>query len=55
MARRYREIGSDQVLFFLQFGAIPHQQIMRSLEIIGEKVLPEIQSWPTPGSIELTA
>ncbi len=51
IARRYREIGADQVLFFLQFGAIPHQQIMRSLEIIGEKVLPEIHSWQTPGGI----
>jgi hypothetical protein len=24
---------------------------MRSIEIIGEKVLPEIQSWKTPGGI----
>jgi alkanesulfonate monooxygenase SsuD/methylene tetrahydromethanopterin reductase-like flavin-dependent oxidoreductase (luciferase family) len=51
VAHRYREIGADQVLFFLQYGAIPHDEIMRSIEIIGEKVLPEIQSWQTPGGI----
>ena len=53
IARRYRELGADQVLFFLQYGAIPHEQIMRSIEILGEKVLPEIQSWPTPGGITI--
>jgi alkanesulfonate monooxygenase SsuD/methylene tetrahydromethanopterin reductase-like flavin-dependent oxidoreductase (luciferase family) len=53
IARRYREIGADQVLFLLQYGAIPHAQIMRSIEILGEKVLPEIQSWPTPGGITI--
>jgi alkanesulfonate monooxygenase SsuD/methylene tetrahydromethanopterin reductase-like flavin-dependent oxidoreductase (luciferase family) len=51
VAKRYHEIGADQVLFFLQYGAIPHEHIMRSIEIIGEKVLPEIQSWKTPGGI----
>ena len=53
IARRYRELGADQVLFFLQYGAIPHAQIMRSIEILGEKVLPEIQSWPTSGGITI--
>jgi alkanesulfonate monooxygenase SsuD/methylene tetrahydromethanopterin reductase-like flavin-dependent oxidoreductase (luciferase family) len=51
VAKRYLDIGADQVLFFLQYGAIPHENIMRSIEIIGEKVLPEIQSWPTAGGI----
>ena len=51
VAQRYLKIGADQVLFFLQYGAIPHQHIMRSIEIIGEKVLPEIHSWPTAGGV----
>jgi alkanesulfonate monooxygenase SsuD/methylene tetrahydromethanopterin reductase-like flavin-dependent oxidoreductase (luciferase family) len=51
VARRYHELGADQVLFFLQYGRIPHDRIMRSIEIIGEKVLPEIRSWKTPGRI----
>jgi len=39
------------VLFFLQYGRIPHDRIMRSINIIGEKVLPEIRSWKTMGGI----
>jgi natural product biosynthesis luciferase-like monooxygenase protein len=51
VARRYREIGADQVLFFLQYGRIPHDRILRSLELIAKHVLPEIQSWSTPGAV----
>jgi natural product biosynthesis luciferase-like monooxygenase protein len=53
IARRYHELGADQVLFFLQFGAIPHQRVMRSIELIGNHVLPEIHSWRTPGSVTM--
>jgi len=51
IARRYREIGADQVLFFLQYGGIEHEHIMRSIELIGKHVLPEIHSWSTPGGV----
>jgi alkanesulfonate monooxygenase SsuD/methylene tetrahydromethanopterin reductase-like flavin-dependent oxidoreductase (luciferase family) len=51
VARKYCETGADQVLFFLQYGAIPHERIMRAIELIGEQVLPEIHSWKTEGGI----
>ncbi|HUA33249.1 MAG TPA: LLM class flavin-dependent oxidoreductase [Candidatus Binataceae bacterium] len=51
IARIYREMGADQVLFFFQYGAIPHERIMRAIEIVGREILPEIHSWPTPGAI----
>jgi alkanesulfonate monooxygenase SsuD/methylene tetrahydromethanopterin reductase-like flavin-dependent oxidoreductase (luciferase family) len=51
VARRYRETGADQVLFFLQYGAIPHERVLRSIELIGKHVLPEIHSWRTAGSV----
>jgi alkanesulfonate monooxygenase SsuD/methylene tetrahydromethanopterin reductase-like flavin-dependent oxidoreductase (luciferase family) len=53
VARRYRETGADQVLFFLQYGAIPHERVMKSIELIGRDVLPEIHSWQTSGAITL--
>ncbi len=53
IARRYREVGTDQVLFFLQYGGIPHEHIMRSIELIGKNVLPEIHSWSTPGGVTM--
>ncbi|HKN01136.1 MAG TPA: LLM class flavin-dependent oxidoreductase [Candidatus Binataceae bacterium] len=51
VARRYRETGADQILFFLQYGAIPHERIMRSIELLGSEVLPEIHSWETGGCV----
>jgi alkanesulfonate monooxygenase SsuD/methylene tetrahydromethanopterin reductase-like flavin-dependent oxidoreductase (luciferase family) len=51
VARRYRDTGADQVLFFLQYGAIPHERVLKSIELIGRDVLPEIHSWQTSGAI----
>ncbi|HEV2170318.1 MAG TPA: hypothetical protein VGR40_05185, partial [Candidatus Binatus sp.] len=51
VARRYRELGADQVLFFLQYGGIPHEKIMKSIELIGRDALREIQSWQTAGGV----
>ena len=48
---RYRELGADQVLFFLQYGGIPHDRVMKSIELIGRDALDEIHSWKTPGGI----
>ncbi|MGO9450260.1 MAG: LLM class flavin-dependent oxidoreductase [Candidatus Binataceae bacterium] len=55
VARRYRETGADQLLFFLQYGAIPHARVMRSIELLGRDVLPEIHSWETGGCVTAVA
>lgn len=51
IARRYHDLGADQVLFFLQYGRIEHRRIMRAIELIAERALPDIQSWPTQGGV----
>ena len=51
VASRYRELGADQVLFFLQYGGILHEKIMKSIDLIGRHALAEIHSWKTPGGI----
>jgi alkanesulfonate monooxygenase SsuD/methylene tetrahydromethanopterin reductase-like flavin-dependent oxidoreductase (luciferase family) len=38
--RQYEEIGTDEVLLLMQMGAIPHEKILRSIELIGREVLP---------------
>jgi hypothetical protein len=53
VARRYHGLGADQVLYFLQYGGIAHDRIMRSIELIGRDALGEIHSWKTPGAITL--
>lgn len=51
VARRYHEIGADQVLFFLQYGGMPHDRIMRAIDLLAREALPELHSWPTTGKI----
>jgi alkanesulfonate monooxygenase SsuD/methylene tetrahydromethanopterin reductase-like flavin-dependent oxidoreductase (luciferase family) len=42
--RRYEEAGVDQLLCYVQFGALPHDKVMRSLELLGTKVIPELEA-----------
>lgn len=37
---RWAAIGIDQMIFMFQIGHTTHDQIMRSIEIVGEKVIP---------------
>ena len=36
----YREAGADQLILVMQLGHVPHEKIMQSLRILGDKVLP---------------
>lgn len=38
--KKYEAIGLDQVLCLMQFGKMKHEDIMRSIELVGEHVLP---------------
>ena len=40
---RYDEAGVDQLLCYVQFGSLPHEKVMRSLELLGTKVLPRLE------------
>jgi alkanesulfonate monooxygenase SsuD/methylene tetrahydromethanopterin reductase-like flavin-dependent oxidoreductase (luciferase family) len=37
---KWAEIGLDQMVFMMQIGRTTHAQVMRSIELIGEKVIP---------------
>ena len=39
---RWAETGIDQMIFMFQIGRTTHEQIMRSIEIVGEKVIPRL-------------
>jgi alkanesulfonate monooxygenase SsuD/methylene tetrahydromethanopterin reductase-like flavin-dependent oxidoreductase (luciferase family) len=41
---RYDEAGVDQLLCYVQFGSLPHEKIMRNLELLGTKVLPKLEA-----------
>jgi alkanesulfonate monooxygenase SsuD/methylene tetrahydromethanopterin reductase-like flavin-dependent oxidoreductase (luciferase family) len=40
---RYEEAGVDQLLCYVQFGMLPHEKVMRCLELLGTKVIPELE------------
>jgi len=42
--RTYREMGVDQMLTWVQFGGLEHSKIIRSMELIGKHVLPELNN-----------
>ena len=37
---KWAEAGLDQMIFLLQAGRTTHEQVMRSIDLIGEKVIP---------------
>ena len=41
---QWAEAGLDQMIFVLQAGRATHEQAMRSIELIGEKVIPRFAS-----------
>ena len=40
---RYEEAGVDQLLCYVQFGMLPHENVMRCLDLLGTKVIPELE------------
>lgn len=45
----YEAAGVDQIMCFMQAGRIPHDKIMRSIELFGEKVIPAFRQ-PAAGA-----
>jgi alkanesulfonate monooxygenase SsuD/methylene tetrahydromethanopterin reductase-like flavin-dependent oxidoreductase (luciferase family) len=41
---RYEEADVDQLLCYVQFGDLPHDKVMHSLELLGTKVIPELEA-----------
>jgi alkanesulfonate monooxygenase SsuD/methylene tetrahydromethanopterin reductase-like flavin-dependent oxidoreductase (luciferase family) len=44
---RWAAAGLDQIIFMLQAGNTTHQQVLRSIELIGEKVIPRFAERPS--------
>ena len=41
---RYQRADVDQLLCYAQFGNLPHDKVMRSLELLGTHVIPELEA-----------
>jgi alkanesulfonate monooxygenase SsuD/methylene tetrahydromethanopterin reductase-like flavin-dependent oxidoreductase (luciferase family) len=40
---RYQRIGCDAILCYMEFGGLPHETIMTSIEMLGTKVVPKLE------------
>jgi alkanesulfonate monooxygenase SsuD/methylene tetrahydromethanopterin reductase-like flavin-dependent oxidoreductase (luciferase family) len=39
---RYESLGVDQLICYVQFGTLPHESVMRTIQLMGEHVIPEL-------------
>jgi alkanesulfonate monooxygenase SsuD/methylene tetrahydromethanopterin reductase-like flavin-dependent oxidoreductase (luciferase family) len=46
---RYEEAGVDQLLCYLNFGYLPHDAVMKSIELLGRHVIPELRKRGSSG------
>jgi alkanesulfonate monooxygenase SsuD/methylene tetrahydromethanopterin reductase-like flavin-dependent oxidoreductase (luciferase family) len=40
---KWQSAGIDQMIFFLQAGRTSHEQVMKSIRLIGDHVIPRFQ------------
>jgi alkanesulfonate monooxygenase SsuD/methylene tetrahydromethanopterin reductase-like flavin-dependent oxidoreductase (luciferase family) len=40
---RYGEAGVDQMLCYMHFGTLPHDKVMRSIELMATQIIPELE------------
>jgi alkanesulfonate monooxygenase SsuD/methylene tetrahydromethanopterin reductase-like flavin-dependent oxidoreductase (luciferase family) len=41
--RKYQEIGCDHIMMLTNFGGLPHDKVLKSLELISQEVMPAFQ------------
>jgi alkanesulfonate monooxygenase SsuD/methylene tetrahydromethanopterin reductase-like flavin-dependent oxidoreductase (luciferase family) len=46
--KRYADLGVDELICYVQFGFHPHESVLRTIEILGREVLPEIERYRPP-------
>ena len=47
--KHYADLGVDQLICYVQFGYHSHESIMRTIELLGKEIIPELEKYePTP-------
>jgi len=54
--KHYADLGIDQLICYVQFGHHSHESVMKTIELLGEQVRPELEHYvPRKGVLEETA
>jgi len=40
---KYEDLGVEQLICYVQFGYLPHESVMRTIELLGTEVIPELE------------
>lgn len=43
--KSYADLGVDQLICYVQFGYHSHESVMKTIELLGKEVLPEIEKY----------
>jgi alkanesulfonate monooxygenase SsuD/methylene tetrahydromethanopterin reductase-like flavin-dependent oxidoreductase (luciferase family) len=46
--KHYADLGIDQLICYVQWGYLEHQDILRTLQILGKEVIPELRAYTPP-------
>jgi alkanesulfonate monooxygenase SsuD/methylene tetrahydromethanopterin reductase-like flavin-dependent oxidoreductase (luciferase family) len=49
--RRFEEVGATQMLMGISIGDITHEEVLRSIDMIGQEVIPQFQRSPSRAAI----
>jgi len=49
---RYRDLGIDHVICYVQFGHIPHQGVMKTIQLLGDHVIPKLNALGVKAGLE---
>jgi alkanesulfonate monooxygenase SsuD/methylene tetrahydromethanopterin reductase-like flavin-dependent oxidoreductase (luciferase family) len=52
--KHYADLGVDQLICYVQFGYHSHESVMKTIELLGKEVIPELEKY-TPAPSEYTA
>jgi alkanesulfonate monooxygenase SsuD/methylene tetrahydromethanopterin reductase-like flavin-dependent oxidoreductase (luciferase family) len=52
---KYEALGVDQLICYVQFGYLSHESVMRTIELLGTKVIPELQKREVETEVEVVA
>ena len=45
--KHYADLGVDELICYVQFGYLPHEAVMRTIEVLGKEVIPELAAYRT--------
>lgn len=46
--KHYADLGVDQLICYVQFGYHSHESVLKTIEILGKEVLPELERYRPP-------